>query len=110
MTTWGESEAVRFLVAAHGERLEALFHLALKTAMRQGELLGLKWSDMDWTDETLRVQRQVQRIPRKGFVLVEPKTRAGRRTIQLAETTLLLLRLHRERQEARRNLAGSAWQ
>lgn len=42
-----ESEVIQFLICAKDSRHEALFHLAIKTGMRQGELLGLKWSDLD---------------------------------------------------------------
>ncbi len=109
MKIWEESEITRFLIAIKGNRNEALFHLALKTGMRQGELLGLKWSDLDWTKGILRVQRQVQRINNKGFLFSEPKTRAGRRSIQLGEFTLQVLREHYKRQGLEKALAGDRW-
>jgi integrase len=109
MKIWEEGEITRFLIAIKGNRNEALFHLALKTGMRQGELLGLKWSDLDWTKGILRVQRQVQRINNKGFLFSEPKTRAGRRSIQLGEFTLQVLREHYKRQGLEKVLAGDRW-
>jgi integrase len=48
-------EVSRLLEAAHGDSLEALYVLAVHTGMRRGELLGLKWSDVDLDGQTLRV-------------------------------------------------------
>ncbi len=47
--------------------LEALLHLALATGMRQMELLGLKWDDLDWIKQTIKVERQLVR-PDSGSV------------------------------------------
>ena len=47
-------------MAASGTRYEALFWLAITTGMRQGELLGLRWSDLNWQSQKLHVQRQLQ--------------------------------------------------
>jgi integrase len=52
-----ESQAQQFLIATTGSEFETVFFLALTTSMRQGELLGLKWSDVDWEKGTLLVQR-----------------------------------------------------
>ena len=89
-----ENQVMQLLLTAKGDRYEALYHLAVKTGMRQGELLGLMWSDVDWSKGTLRVNRQVQRVPGQGRKLVSPKTRAGRRTITLGSETLRILREH----------------
>jgi integrase len=78
-----EEEARIFLKAVSGNRLEVLYYLALITGIREGELLGLKWSDIDWKKGTLNVQRQVQRLKGQGRVFVPPKTKAGRRQIKL---------------------------
>lgn len=63
-----------FLQACKGNRWEALFSLAVTTGMREGELLGLKWTDIQWDTSLLQVLRQFQRIPRQGLVFCEPKT------------------------------------
>jgi integrase len=98
MQVLDESEVSQFLVAAQESPYLALYHLAITTGMRQGELFGLKWTDLQWNSGTLRIQRQVQRINGKEWSFVEPKTRAGRRTVKLGEGTLQVLREHRERQ------------
>ncbi|MBC8508304.1 MAG: site-specific integrase, partial [Chloroflexi bacterium] len=105
-----EDEVLRFLITIRGNANEALYILAIKTGMRKGELLALKWSDLDWKKGTIRVQRQVQRIKGQGIVFRPPKTRAGRRTIQLGEQMLHTLRNHRERLKTRAEVAGNRWQ
>jgi len=54
-----EEQARGLLKAAEGDELEALYVLAITTAMRSGELLGLKWEDVDFRAETLRVNPTV---------------------------------------------------
>jgi integrase len=74
-------------MAAQGNSYQALYHLAITTGMRMGELLGLKWTDPQWHSGTLLVQRQVQDIRGLGNIFQEPKTRSGRRAIKLGETS-----------------------
>jgi len=100
---------MQFLSTAHESRYEALYHLAVKTGMRHGELFGLKWSDLQWHNGTLLVQRQVQKIPRKGWSFLTPKPKAGRRAIKVGDATLQILRLHRERQEIEKTFTGEQW-
>lgn len=105
-----EDQVLQFLIAAQESRFYALYQLAIKTGMRQGELLGLKWQDISWRKGTLTVKRQVQRVPGQGFVFGEPKTKAGNRSIKLGEATLQALREHSQRQQVDRAAAGSQWQ
>jgi len=107
---WSEEQARQFLINATGSLYETLFYLALTTGMRKGELLGLKWSDLDEAECTLFVQRQLQRIPHQGYVLVAPKTKAGRRKIKLGPETLKKLKAFQEQQERLRVAAGDKWQ
>jgi len=108
--TFSEDQAQQFLLVTAGHRHEALFYLALITGMREGELLGFKWSDLDWSKGVLNIQRQLQRIERKGLFFVPPKTEAGRRQIKLGQGMLDRLAEHRKRQELERVEAGSRWQ
>ena len=100
----------QFLVAAQPSPYRALYHLAITTGMRQGELFGLKWSDLQWLTGTLHIQRQVQRISGQGWSFEEPKTHAGKRTIKLGEGTLQVLREHRLHQELLKEKVGQHWQ
>ncbi len=86
----------RLLAAAAGDPLEALFVLALTTGMRQSELLGLKWEDVDLANGSLRVRRALQRVPGQGFVETEPKSATSRRQITLTPLGLAALKRHRE--------------
>ncbi|MCL4561925.1 MAG: site-specific integrase [Chloroflexi bacterium] len=104
-----ESQVSQFLVAAKASRYEALYHLAIVTGMRQGELLGLKWTDLYWTSGTLYVRRQLQEVTGQGREFVEPKTRSGRRSIRLGEATLTVLRAHQEHQKLERLVVGKRW-
>ena len=61
-----EEQCHQFLIAAADSPYEALYYLALTTGMRQGELLGLKWTDLDWNKSVLLVQRQLQRVEHEG--------------------------------------------
>ena len=110
MEILNEEEAIQFLIAAENNRHLVLYHLAIKTGMRQGELLGLKWSDLDWNKGTVRVQRQVIRVTGRGMVFKPPKTKAGRRTIQLGEETLQVLRKHLAQQRVNIATVGERWQ
>ncbi len=109
MRVLDEGQVSQFLVAAQDSPYTALYHLAVTTGMRQGELFGLKWTDLQWNSGTLHIQRQVQKVNRQGWSFVEPKTRAGRRTIKLGEGSLQMLRLHKERQEKQKELVGNRW-
>jgi integrase len=110
MNVLDEAQVGRFLVAAQGSYYEALYYLAVTTGMRQAEMFGLKWIDLQWNSGTLHVQRQAQRVNGHGWAFVEPKTKSGRRTIKLGEGTLQVLRLHRQRLEQLKSLAGDRWQ
>ncbi|GCE03525.1 tyrosine-type recombinase/integrase [Dictyobacter aurantiacus] len=104
----------QFLAVAHGHRQEALFILALATGMRRGELLGLKWQDIDMNRGVLQVRRILSRIPSKlpgkGFEEAEPKTERGRRSIVLPPFTIEVLKQHRIRQLEAKLKAGLDWQ
>ncbi len=90
-------KARQLLAAARGDRFEALYVLAVHTGMRSGELLGLKWDDVDLDRSTVRVRRTLTRKG-TGYVLGEPKTKQSRRTVRLTQRAVEALRSHRVRQ------------
>jgi integrase len=94
-----EDEARAFLDAARqsGERFEALYVLAITTGLRRGELLGLRWDDLDLELGTLRVGRALMREGGR-HTLGETKTKRGRRQINLTPRTLNALKAHRKKQ------------
>ena len=109
MQVLDETQVSQLLVAAKCSRHEALYHLAVTTGMRMGELFGLRWSDLHWVSGRIYVRRQVQYVPGQGWSFVEPKTRSGRRTIKLGEGVLQALREHLVRQQGERVAAGERW-
>ena len=84
-----------------------MWRMHLLTGFRQGEVLGLTWDDLDFTEGTLRLHRQLQRQKDKGLVLKTLKADANRRTIQLDLPTLALLRSWRTEQTQFRLQLGS---
>jgi integrase len=109
MSILNESQVSQLLVAAQGHRLEALIHLAVISGMRQMELLGLKWSDLDWIKQTLKIERQLFKPNGTGVKFSAPKTRYGKRSIALGKKTIEILRKHYEQQQADQRKAGEAW-
>lgn len=109
MRVFTDNQARAFLSASKQTRHACLFHLALHTGMRQGELLGLMWKDIDWINRQIHVQRQLQRVPHAGLAFSEPKTAAGRRTIVISPTMIDALRKHLEEQEYHRKVQGAKW-
>ncbi len=111
MLTLTDSQVQTFLLAARGTRFEMIYLLALTTGLRAGELLGLRWTDLDWVSCRLQVKRQLQRLfGGQGLVFSEPKSSAGRRVIVLGRYTLEKLREHYNTQQLARQFAGDRWQ
>jgi integrase len=117
MQTLSEEQARQFLQAAAGERFYVLYVLALTTGMREGELLALRWQDVDLEQALLQVRLTIQESRRQGehgnligmYILVEPKTAKSRRRISLAPIAVSALRAHRKRQNEERLRLGPAW-
>ncbi len=79
--------------------------MAITTGMRQGELLGLRWRDIDWTARRVAVHHTLVRLHVRWW-LGEPKTTKSARSIDLTDPTLDLLRTHRAHQAERRLAIG----
>jgi integrase len=108
MRPLNSEEAKRLLGAAKGDRLETLLLLALTTGMRQGELMALKWRNVDLSHATLQIQLTAKLVAGKVFV-EETKTRRSRRRIALSPIAVEALKKHRVRQNEERLAAGSKW-
>ena len=99
----------QLLTAAKDHHLEALFVLALMTGMRRGELLALKWQDVNFAESTLYVRRAFIEVTGRGIIETEPKTAKGRRSIHLPPLAIEALKKHRAHQgEVRRQ--AEIWQ
>lgn len=101
------SEGVHtFLEAAKHTGYYALFHLAVYTGLRRSELLGLRWKDVSLEMASLSVVQTLHRLPGGETVFLEPKTAKGRRAVALSPAAALVLRDHREKQQALRTMMG----
>jgi integrase len=103
-------QAHKLLEAANGHRIEALLTLALVTGMRRGELLGLRWQDIDFENKSVHIRRTLSYITGYGFKESEPKTASSRRKIMLPQFVLDVLKQHRAQQLQERLRLGDAWQ
>ena len=103
-------EACSLLDAARGDRLEALYVLAIHTGMRRGELLGLKWDDVDPENATVRVRRTLTRIDNgRRLALGDTKNKKSRRTVRLTPHAVEALRRPRARQAEEKLKAGDLY-
>jgi integrase len=100
-------QAKALLSTAHGERLEALYALAVTAGLRIGELLGLRWEDVHLETGTIRVARTLSRAI-NGRRFTTPKNGKGR-SITLTKQPVEALRSHRKRQNEER-LLGALWE
>ena len=108
-------EARTFCDAVQGKRWRAAYLTALILGLREGELLGLRWQDVDFDRRTLTVNQTVQRI-RSGaegdgssLEFCETKTNRSRRTLSLSPSLIAILKAHRVSQSKARLVAGSEW-
>ncbi|WP_316741010.1 site-specific integrase [Streptomyces sp. MK7] len=102
-------EARKFLAVTNGHRLQALFELALHTGLRKGELLGLRWEDLDLAGGTASIRRTLQRTNSGGLTALPTKTQSSERRIALPTPCLRSLEQHRIRQRHERDAAGGGW-
>jgi integrase len=97
--TWTPEELGRFLSSAKDDPWYPALHLAATTGLRRGELLGLRWCDLDLDTGELQVVQSVVQV-RWEPVVTAPKTRSSRRRIALDRTTVEVLQAHRRVAEA----------
>lgn len=102
------SQSANLISAVRGQRLEALYVLALHTGMREGELFGLSWNDIDMERASLSVQNGL-RWSSSGWSLGPLKTNSSERTIALNSAVLSSLRRHRNLQIREQLALGPAW-
>jgi integrase len=103
--SWTVEEAKMFLAANRKHRLYALFHLGLVTGLRRGELLGLRWSDLDVEHGTVEVAQQLA-VVRGRPVMKDLKTESSDRILAIGQRAVEVLEEHRTRQAAEHVLLG----
>jgi integrase len=105
-------QARKLIATAHetGDRFEALYVLALHCGLREGELLGLKWDDVDLSGTTAALQvRRTLSETRTGHKFEKPKNGKGR-SVRCSQKATEAVRSHRARQNGERLRVGSLWQ
>lgn len=107
--TWTDDEARRFLAVSAEDRLAALWALFVATGMRRGEVVGLRWEDVDLRGGRLSVVQHVVVVKNRPLVQ-EIKTPASRRSIVLYPDVVAALRAHAGGQAQERLFAGPAWE
>jgi len=122
IVVWSEAEVTRFLDVAYHHRLYALFYLAIDVGMRQGELLGLRWPDIDLDRNEIRIRKTLKTVPAKHRALAtgnrklehltgphflgEPKTPRSSRDVLLSRDTIQVLAAHFEAQLEEKRYTG----
>jgi integrase len=108
ITTWSASEVRTFLLSVSDDRLFALWRLAAATGMRRGELVGLRWSDVDLSLQRLAVRQTVTGIGAK-VEFREPKTKRGKRSVALDSETVVALSSWKRQQGQEQADWGQGW-
>lgn len=108
METWTGEQLRTFLASTADDRLHGAWVLAVSTGLRRGELLGLRWTDLDLDAGQLAVRRSRVAV---GYDVAEGTPKSGKaRTVALDEGTVSTLRQHRRRQLEERMAWGAAWE
>jgi integrase len=113
-----KQEAIELIHLTQSHELGVLIQISIITGMRRGEALGLKWSDINFDSEEVRIQRSLKehRIKqtdgswKTNVGEDDVKTRNSRRTLTLGASTIKALKAERHKQQLKKMVAGSAWQ
>jgi integrase len=101
-----QGQIAPLLEALRGHWLSPIATVAVGTGMRQGEIMGLRWADIDLDKGSLRVERSLEETKATGLRFKAPKSKAGTRTISLPASVVDALRAHRKRQLEQRLALG----
>jgi integrase len=105
MNTWTATQAAAFLASVADDRLSGAFQLSLY-GLRRGEVLGMRWSDVDLDAKTITIRLTRTVIAGTEIVEGEPKTERGRRTLPLDDSLVAALRSLKARQTKERQQLG----
>ncbi|KNE83073.1 MULTISPECIES: tyrosine-type recombinase/integrase [Streptomyces] len=107
LSPWTLDETLAFLAAARKDPLYVAFVLAIAMGLRRGEIVGLRWTDLDLEKRVLYVRQQTQR--RRGVLYDDDPKGRRRRAVPLPAMCVAPLRWHRMRQAAAKHRAGECW-
>jgi integrase len=106
---WKADEALRFLEVSADDPLHAAFVILVYYGLRKGEVLGLRWQDIDYEESLLKINQQLQSVGGKLFT-GPVKTSAGKRELPLLEVVGMALEGRRRAQIEQQRVAGDFWQ
>lgn len=98
IVTWTPEQANEFLSFAKEDKYYIAFVLAIYTGMRRGEILGLRWKDIDFEQAKISVQQTLYRPSNSGIIFQEPKTKSAKRRIAIPQFVIQELKSHKARQ------------
>ena len=105
---WDAAQLRLFLGLLEDHRWFALYRLAAYSGARRGELLALKWADLDYADKSMRIRASAGMVENQRL---EGSTKSGReRRVSLDDVTLAALKAHRKQQMKDQAVAGEAWE
>jgi integrase len=102
-------DVTKLLDTAKDTKYYPIYFLAVVTGMRLGELLGLRWKNIDFENGMVTISQGLVRT-KDGLIFQKPKTRLSARTIGLPDDMLEVFKCHKEQQDEARKAAGEAWQ
>jgi integrase len=106
LTILAEQHIGTVLSHLEGRTLRPIVSFLLGTGCRRGEVLALRWKDVDWDNSRVRIERSVEQTKKDGLRFKSPKTRNSRRNVAVSPTLLAELRAHRLKQQERRLALG----
>lgn len=107
-----EADARRLLELLQAEhiRWRALITFDLMSGLRRGELLGLRWQDVDFDEHTVTIRQTSNYLPGKGIYVSTPKSASSARPLLLSTAAIMMLLEYKEWQDAQREKLGDAWE
>lgn len=109
MKTLSRDDIQVFLETARKYRYYAAYFLDLATGLRRGEILALRWKDVDLKDGAVKVIRHLVRV-KGGLSFQEPKTDKSKRTVEIPDEAVQVLKTHKAKQVAEKLAAGDTYE
>jgi len=110
LTTTGREGVNRLLEAVRDTIYYPIFYTAIYTGLRRSELLGLRWKNVDLDFATMYITEGMHKLKKGEYIFTEPKSKRGKRSIDLSPSLAILLRHHKEEQSALRESLGGKLQ
>ncbi|MDN9011061.1 site-specific integrase [Brevibacillus laterosporus] len=110
IVTWSPEQANEFLDYARKDKYFIAFVLAIYTGMRRGEILGLRWKDVDFEQAKISIQQTLYRPAKQGITFQEPKTKSAKRRISIPNFVIDELKAHKVRQNKNKLQYGEGYQ